>query len=296
MQILVGSLGIGDSNRFADRIRRELDRTSDPASKASIWLFIAVHHLYRAHWDDCIAAARTACQIADEIGFRRTWEEASVCIASTHMNRGQPDKGIPICEDIVESARRGAHRVQLWALTMMAVMAVRRGDSARARAAVQRAAALPTDKLEVVDGVFQNAAAALVHVFDRDFEAARVEADRAAEIISRTPSFIVEHYGAVVWLMEVYVALWRERAAGSQVPADLARTARRICQTALGVARRMPYVGPEAEYWLGECEWLSGQPRRARARWTRSEKRAATLQMPYQRDRAQAALSRTPTF
>jgi len=204
----------------------------------------------------------------------------------------QPDAGLPLCEEISESARRGAHRVQLWALTFMAVLAARQGQSERARAAVVRARNLPTEKLEIVDGVFLNAAAALVHVSDRDLTASRTEADRAAEIIAQTPSFIVEHWSAVVWLMEVYVALWREHRGDAQASAELAGTARRICQSSLGVARRLPFVEPEAHYWLGECEWLSGQPRRARARWTKSEARSAALDMPYQRERARTALSR----
>jgi len=89
------------------------------------------------------------------------------------------------------------------------------------------------------------------------------------------------------------VELWRgAAAAGQRDAADLERAAVKACKDASAIAGRVPFVAPDADYWLGECEWIRRQPVRARRRWERALSRARALDMPFAQARAHLALSR----
>jgi eukaryotic-like serine/threonine-protein kinase len=279
--------------RYDVHLRRELDKTTDAAARAQTMLFAAVYHLLAGHWTACLAIAEEVRTLASQVGLRRIWEEASTVLGGVHTYRVQATEGIAVHQEISDSAQRGADRVQSWALTGIAVLSVRSGQLDRAQAAVERASHLRAEKLDVVDGVLINSAAALVSLHLGDHREARERAERAAAHLARTPSFVTEQLAGIIWLMEVYVALWRHEAPGASASrlAELEGAARKICNKAVSMAGRVPFVRPEAYYWLGECDWLGGHPARARRRWERACASAKALDMPYQRGLAERALS-----
>src|SRR5207244_1126138 len=90
--------------------------------------------------------------------------------------------------------------------------------------------AVPEDKLELADGVLLHASAALVNLHSGQLDAARQDADRATDVLARVPAYVTEHQCGIVWLMEVYVELWRQ--AVDQRAAVLERAALRSCKHA----------------------------------------------------------------
>ena len=175
----------------------------------------------------------------------------------------------------------------------LAALHLRRGDLERAEAAVSHVLALESARLEIIDHLQIRSSAALVAVHaGRDAEA-REQARRALEAAVQLPAYVTEFIAQLTWLMEVLVLLWqRAAAAGSPDVHELEQQARMVCQLGLKKVRRLPVMEPDSCYWLGECEWLAGHPKKARTLWLRAAARAQALDLPYQRALAERALLR----
>lgn len=293
-QTLLAAVGMpGLAARYDIHVNRAMAGTHDATSQAMVHLFQSVYHLFSAHWPECRQAAEASRQIAERVGLRRIWEEASACLAATYLYRVDPEKGLPVYREISQSARRGADRVQMWVQTATTVLELRRGRMQDAQDAIARTLAIPSDKLEIVDGLVLHATAALFQLYSGKPTDALESADRAMEIFARTPSYISEQIGALIWLQEVYVELWRLRPRDHPDAPKLEAAARRVCKKANSMARQMPFAGSEAWYWLGECEFLSGRARQARRHWERALARAEALDLPFQQARAHLALGRS---
>ena len=294
MQILLAAVALPRlAARYDSQVQRELAATTDPAARAGILLFVSVYHLFAAQWTACKVAAGESRRLAADIGLRRIWEEASTILASASAYRVEPAVGIAVYEELRASTRRGVHRPQLWAAVGTAVLEVRRGNLDGARDAVRRGRALPQDQLELADGVLLHATGGLVQLTSGNLDEALANAQRATELLAQVPSYVTEQHAAIVFLMEVYVELWRRAAAaGDRESGTLERAALKTCKQALAVAGRVPFLAPDAAYWLGESEWIRHRPVHAKRQWERALARAQALDMPFIEARAQLALSR----
>jgi hypothetical protein len=219
--------------------------------------------------------------------MRRIWEEATTCVAASYLYRDEPRQCIATYRELLESARPGVDRVKSWASTGIAAAGVRLGQLDLAREAADNCLSLSPDKLEPSDGVLIQAVVALVALHSGDHAEARTRGDEAMVLVAKTPAYVTELTTAVMFLMEVYVELWREHRQP-----ELAAAARQTCKQARSMARRVPFVRPQASYWVGECEWIEGKPASARRWWEQAIVEAKALDLQYQMGRAHLALAR----
>jgi hypothetical protein len=240
-----------------------------------------------------VPSAEAARQLARELGFRRRWDEATYCMAAGETARGNYRAGLSACQALLDSSRRGANRVRAWGLIWRALILARQRHMDDARAAVDELVDL-LPGLELSDAPLPHAVTGLVHLLQGEHATARRWADSGAQLLARTPDFILEQQASLPYLIETYVTLWRlALASGSAEAGELERAARRLSRKTLLLARRFPSLGPDGAYWAGEIDWTKGRPAAARRRWVDALQRAQTLAMPVQEAAAHLGLSRT---
>ena len=288
-QILLSSAGAPSIAARYDRLaEREIALILDPVARAETLLFQAIYHLYACHPEACVSSAEEGRRLAEGVGLKRRWQEATMTLACVHLFGAQPLTGLPIFEELREGSQ-GADRVQSWALVGLAVLRARLGQLDRAREEVVEANRL-VERLDVVDAVLPAAAAALVLHLRGESEPALAHADKAMALLARTPAYVVEQHAVMAWLVEVYVGAWMQESSSAQEPAH-ARAAQRACRQTLAVAGKFRWIEPPAHYWAGRLEGHRGRSRAARRHLERSLACAKALQMPFHEGRAHLALS-----
>ncbi len=287
-RILLGALGLpGLAARYDRHVQRALATTTDPAGRALALVFSSVHHLMTGEWQRAIDTGDEARAIAQTAGMRRTWEEASICVAAAYAYRGQARQALPEYQSLLHNARTGVARPRIWADTGIAIVGTQLGMIDMARRAIDDGFAQPQDKLEPGDGVMFYAAAALVALHEHDHATARRYADHSSALMAQVPGFVTETQSAIQVLMAVYVELWRNDACAERRDA-----AWRTCRRGMAIAKRVPYIRAQALYWLGECEWIAGRRLQARAHWTRALAVAGDRDLQGEIGRAHLALAR----
>jgi tetratricopeptide (TPR) repeat protein len=287
-RVMLAALGMaGLAAKYDVHVARELAATTDPARRAYALVFSAVHYLLSGYWQQCIDAGTEARTLALDLGMRRTWEEAQVCVAAAYAYRGEARTALPEYRSILLNARPGAERVKMWAYSGIAIVATQLNELDEAQRAVDEGLALPQDKLEPGDGVMFLSSAAYVALHRGNHPLALEYADRAAALMENIPGFVTETRTAIQLQMAVYVDLWRhDRSPERQAAAE------RTCKKGTSVARRVPFVRAQALNWTGECAFIKGDRAEARRCWEQAIALAGPLDMPAEIGRSHLALAR----
>jgi tetratricopeptide (TPR) repeat protein len=286
-QILLCSAGVPSiAARYDQLAGRELVLTLDPVARAETLLFEAIYHLYAGHPAACVSSAEEGRRLAESVGLKRRWQEATMTLACVPLFGVEPVTGLPIFEELRDGSR-GVHRVQSWALVGLAVLRARLGQLDRARDEAAEATRL-VERLDVVDAVLPHAGSALVLHLRGEPDRALEHADKAMALLARTPAYVVEQHAVMAWLVEVYVSTWMQAAPNE--PAR-ARAAERACRQTLAVAAKFRWVEPPARYWMGRFEGHRGRSAAARQQFERSLASAEAMQMPFHQGRAHLALA-----
>lgn len=292
-QIVLVSVGMPRlAARYQPLVQEELRRTTEQVAVVETLLFQSIYRLFANDWAAATEAAEEVRRRAKAVGLRRRYQEATEVISGVSQVAATTSESIAAAEDLLSSAEDGPDRVRMWGLRAMATIMIRIGDLDRAQVNAELGLEI-SQRLEVVDRVMPTGVVALMWLHRGDHAKALAYAEATADLLAKTPGQISEQASMFNVLAEVYVGLWQDRVrSGAAGAATLERKARNACRTALARSKGFRAIEPDAWYWLGECEWISGRTTRAIRCWHKALSKAEALEMPYQQARSHLVLSR----
>ncbi|NDJ52746.1 MAG: protein kinase [Chloroflexi bacterium] len=234
-----------------------------------------------AQWQRAEETLARSAVLADNLGQRRLWEEATGTRAYTRYYQGLYRQAHDDFEDVYHSAnRRGDIREQIVMRFGKASASMRLADFAEAMANLKEAEALlkqdpyPSRTHQV--GIYGSLAAAHLGLGNRD-EAVTV-AVHATEIIESglpTAFYALEGYAAVA---EVYLRLWEV----ADELADLPAKTEQACRNLRRYSRVFPIASPRHEIYWGVYQALSGHQDKAQQHWRKGLEVAQKMLMPFE--------------
>lgn len=263
---------------YLRRAEQTLARVADPAVESYLELLRGVILSGAGSWSAAEERLRRVVAIANELGYRRRWEEATGVLAYNRLLTGAVDEALASADAVYHSAARGDRQTQCWSLLERAQAKLALGLLEDAAVDARNAERL-SDALGRDERIWTQGTLALAAFRRGDRAAARAAAERALAAISAgspVMSACVEAYAAVA---EVLLALWEAEPAGDG-RRDLGALARRACRALAGFARVFPFARPRADLRRGDLHWACGHPRRAGAWWRRARAAARSLGMP----------------
>lgn len=125
----------GVLDRALDHYREAIEAASDPGTQAEAYTHLADVHREQCHWDEGIAAARSAQEIARQAGLIDHLADAVIAEANVVMTRGDFAAAMPRFEEMI--ATTTDPRVRGIALQNMASMLAQLGRFGAAERAFQ---------------------------------------------------------------------------------------------------------------------------------------------------------------
>lgn len=276
------------ARNYRERAREMALRNDDLPALASVLQVTSLYDLGVGDWSEVEDSLEYAADIFGHIGDQRQWEGTLSNLAGAAYHQGRFGRSGGLRAEIYGSAhQRGDEQIQVWAQNGLAESKLRLsyGDrTGEVIAGAKMALSLLTDKPEHwPETIRAHGLLAVAYLRQGHDQLARASADIAARLIAQSPPttpYMLEGYAGVA---ESYLVLWK--ISDDQLSTewrDLSRAARQVCTSFRRFARVFPIGQPRAWLWQGLCDWLSGEPDKARAAWQKSLAAAKRLAMPYE--------------
>jgi class 3 adenylate cyclase/tetratricopeptide (TPR) repeat protein len=276
------------ARNYRERAREMALRNDDLPALASVLQVTSLYDLGVGDWSEVEDSLEYAADIFGHIGDQRQWEGTLSNLAGAAYHQGRFGRSGGLRAEIFGSAhQRGDEQIQTWAQNGLAESKLRLsyGDrTGEVVIAAKMALSLLADKPEHwPETIRGHGLLAVAYLRQGHDQLARASADIAARLIAQSPPttpYMLEGYAGVA---ESYLALWKK--SDDQLSSgwrNLSKAARQVCTAFLRFAQVFPIGQPRAWLWRGLCDWLSGEPDKARTAWQKSLAAAERLAMPYE--------------
>src|SRR5262249_15508546 len=102
---------------YLERAERTLAETPDQAVESYLCLLKGIDCANRGRWSEGEPAMLRAIALAEELGYRRRWEEATSIRAYNLGLRGKTREALEASEAVYRPPWRGAAKTRCWSLT-----------------------------------------------------------------------------------------------------------------------------------------------------------------------------------
>jgi energy-coupling factor transporter ATP-binding protein EcfA2 len=274
---------------YFERAEATLASAPDAAVESYLALLKGLDLANQGLWGEGEPAIQQARAIAERLGYRRRWEEATSILAFNHAMRGRTEEALAEADSVYDSSLRGDPQTRCWSLIERGGCKLTLGridDACRdLEAAAALAEGLGRDERVWVAGV--QAAAELEYG----------DVKRATQLVEQTLQAIGSRLPMVSAAGAGYAALADaslglcERAEARERAVRL-RVARAACRALARVAAAFPLMQARSELAAAELLRLQGKNARARATFARATASAERCGLPpiVERARARSAL------
>ena len=278
------------ADRYAARAIAMVDAGAQREASAYVWNVWAVIAAHRGQWTRAEAANTTALERLGEIGDfnleAEVWQTRSaIYICSGAF--GAAETAWRRHRELAE--RKGNAQNLCWSRLDEAETRVGRDEIAGAAAALEAALAIPTAANDGSSTIEKHYATALVRAAQGHYDEAIAAADAIMAIIARQPPAAFHYVDFCAGAVRVYFDALED---GRCNRAAVLRNAERGCKLVRRNSR--PFGNVRSRRWLlqGLLDWEQDRPERAHAAWRRAEATAVSMDMPYERARAQYEIAR----
>ncbi len=229
-------------------------------------------------WTEAIAAADRVMALAEDLGFRRRWDEGAGLRSDLSWGRDF-DESMMWCNRMLESAlRRRDAQATVWGFLRRAEVNVARGDLDLAERSLDEVEPRLTD-LGYAEQIRALGLRAIALVARDRLQDATIAADRAAKLIDETKTIHIYCIDAYARIAEVRLAA----LSTATLPSDPEKAkAKSACETLGKAARLFPIALPRFCLHEGTRRLLRGSRQAAVAMWERGVRTAATLEIPHE--------------
>ena len=278
------------ANRYAARAIAMVDAGAHHEASAYVWNVWAVIAAHRGQWARAEAANTTALERLGEVGDFNLEAEVWQTRSAIYICSGAFGAAEAAWRRHRELAERKDNAQNLcWSQLDEAETRVGRDEIDGAAAALEAALAIPTAANDGSSTIEKHYATALVRAAQGRYGEAIAAADGVIDVIARQPPAAFHYVDFCAGAARVYFDALDERACDR---AAVLRKAKRACKLVRRSSRQFGNV--RSRRWLlqGLLEWEQGRPERAHAAWQRAEATAVSMDMPYERARAQYEIAR----
>ena len=278
------------ADRYAARAISMVDAGAQREASAYVWNVWAVIAAHRGQWARAEAANTTALERLGEVGDfnleAEVWQTRSaiyICSGAFAAAESAWRRHRELAE------RKGNPQNLCWSRLDEAETRVGRDEVDGAAAALDAALAIPTAANDGSSTIEKAYATALVRAAQGRYDEAIEAADAIMDIIARQPPAAFHYVDFCAGAVRVYFDALED---GRCDRAAVLRKAGRGCKLVRRNSRSFGNV--RSRRWLlqGLLDWAHGRPDRARAAWRRAEATAVSMDMPYERARAQYEIAR----
>ena len=274
---------------YFERAEATLAQAPDPAVESYLALLKGLDLANQGRWREGEPAIREALGIAERLGYRRRWEEATSILAYNHALRGKTAEALAEAESVYESSLRGDPQTRCWSLIERGGVKLALGRVEEACRDLEAAAAL-AEGLGRDERIWASGVQALAELeFGDEARAVKLVDRTLAAIGTRLPMVSAAGAGYAA-LAEASLGL-AERAPRSERTLRL-RAARSACRALARVAKAFPLMGAKAALFDAERLRLLGNGARAREAFARAAASAERCDMPAIAERARVGSRR----
>jgi tetratricopeptide (TPR) repeat protein len=257
-----------------------------------------VAHINVGRWDEALAVAGRANEIAREVGDLRMFEETGLECALIDLHTGRLEPALERFRVVYESTlRSGSVQMRCDAMILQADTLLRLGRHGEALALCDEAL---TSFLEHFDQLAMRTewtaalcTQALARLRVNNPEGAYELASRALGLLVALQPvgyWIQQHMAGVAEVLLTLIETGWINPGGRR--ASLERQGRQAVGVVRRFAHRIPMGRPAALIWGGLLAWIAGHRRLAMRRWRRAIDAATRLRMPYEIGRAHLEIAR----
>ncbi len=273
-----GTAGIiplhGLAETYARRARETLRAVPDRAVETWLLLMNGVYRLGSGRWEEAREALEEAASIAEELVFKRRWEEAIGTLSALHFLRGDFEKARLACESYYASTLRGDAQGQFWALLGLSQAEHVRGNHEAALAILERAEPFAATQPGRPAVAWMHAEMAINHLRLGDLSAARGRVDQADALLQKEPPVVYFAIYPLGLVAHIHIELRRPDEA------------RKACAALERFSRMSPIAKPRALLNRGRLLSLEGKKSDAARAYRKSLESARALSMPVDADLA----------
>jgi class 3 adenylate cyclase/tetratricopeptide (TPR) repeat protein len=278
------------ADRYAARAIAMVDAGAHREASAYVWNVWAVIAAHRGQWARAEAANATALERLGEVGDFNLEAEVWQTRSAIYICSGAFGAAETAWRRHRELAERKDNAQNLcWSRLDEAETQVGRDAVDEAAAALDAALAIPTAANDGSSTIEKHYATALVRAAQGRYDEAIAAADGVMEVIARQPPAAFHYVDFCAGAARVYFDALED---GRCDRAAVLRKAKRACKLVRSNSRQFGNV--RSRRWLlqGLLEFEQGRHDRAHAAWRRAEATAVSMDMPYERARAQYEIAR----
>jgi class 3 adenylate cyclase/tetratricopeptide (TPR) repeat protein len=244
---------------------------------------VALYHAGAGHWRQAEERFTESIALAESIGDRRRWDEATFLGAVNFHRHGDLLEAKKRYEELyVGGRRRGIVQVQLWGLTGRVALALSLGGDAEAAPLLESLLAEYGDQSNIVaraDAILGYGTLAQAHMRAGDVRKARLAAERVVAYMEQSETVSYYLLSGYHGLGETLTSLFSlRRAEGAEDERKMLRTA---LSTFRSFAMMYPTARPMSFIWRGVYARLDGREAAARRHFVKSLDWAQRLDMSF---------------
>lgn len=293
-QVIIGLIPLFSvAEAYGRRAHQALSVVNDPVVQSWVYMMTSGHAAGVASWEKAFTYGGESAAIAEEIGFKRRWEEAHGILGIARFLHGDFERAIETSHQrLGEAALRGDTQTQVWAASGLAQAYLNMGLTERALEAAEWAERCLATSQGRNERIFAYGVLALASLRTGDHRRALEAAEKgAAAVREGRPS---THYciNSYSFITEVFLELLAQgRGAPPPDHAKLMWQARSMCGEMRRAARVYPAVRARSLLLQGRYERLRSALPRAVQLWKKSLATARLLDMPFEEGLAELSLA-----
>jgi tetratricopeptide (TPR) repeat protein len=274
------------ADTYVDRALAIADEINDPSNLITVSVLTIVYQITVGKWEEIRVRAEKAKAICEQLGDYRQWGDSAVVLAESALISGDIQYALNIQNILLKDARRRHNPLQQgWGLLGVAANNIRLGNEAMAIPMLEEALQILEEIPNLASSINTNGQLALAHLRLGQGEQALAYASRVIDLASDISPTVYSMDIGFTAVAEVYFELW-ERALhdpNRRLDSDKYRAlAEKAIKLLRAFQKVFPIGQPQAYYYQGWYEWLTGKRERAITSWRRGLEAAQKFNMPYE--------------
>jgi serine/threonine protein kinase/tetratricopeptide (TPR) repeat protein len=277
--------GVIPLRRLAESYRRRAHEANGQQPGSAIECYLRMqsggYSIGIAAWDRASDELARGQTLANELGYRRGWEDCCSVDSIGAYIRGSFDESLTKSEAVYRSALRGDAQTQSWGIIQKSYVLLVHNRLDEAFASLKKVEPLIGESERGrLEYPWFHAVMARTQLRRGDVASALASARRACARMTKDPPIYFAWIEAFPALMEVFIHMIDTATGESR--AGLRREALRAGAAMRAQARLFPAARPQLHLWRGRLAHQMGRHGAAARAWQRALASARDLRMPYE--------------
>jgi tetratricopeptide (TPR) repeat protein len=271
---------------YVDRALAIAEEVNQPSNLITVAVVTSVYQITVGKWEEIRARAEKAKAICEQLGDYRQWGDSIDVLGESALISGDIQYAINILKILLEDARQRRNPLQVgWGLFGVAAINIRQGNEASAIPMLEEALQILEEIPNLASSINTNGQLALAYLHLGQDEKALTYAGRVLDLAANISPTVYSMDIGFAAVAEVYFEVWEKalQDPDRQLNSDKSKfSAERAIKLLRAFQKVFPIGQPNAYYYQGWYEWLSGKPQKAVKSWQKGLEAATKFNMLYE--------------